>query len=94
MVDFWDVHVGCVTVEGRVVDSNMIGFCSFSGNLFAVLVYYLEVGDFGSGVVTGNAVYVNCTGGMTIVFLYSIFQIYARFSCVRKVTIFFQTDHL
>ena len=27
-------------VEGRVADSNMDGF---SGNLFAVLVYYLEV---------------------------------------------------
>ena len=45
--DFWDVHFFCVLVEGRVVDSNMDGF---SDNLFAVLVYYLEVRDVGSGV--------------------------------------------
>ena len=47
--DFLDVHFFCVTVEGRVVDSNMNGFSNFSGNLFAVLVYYLEVGDVVSG---------------------------------------------
>ena len=54
-----------------VVDSNMDGLSSFSGNLFAVLVYYLEVGDDCVEVVIGNAVFVNCTGEMTIVFIYS-----------------------
>ena len=54
--------------QGRCVDSNMNGFSSFSDNLFAILVYYLEVGDVGSGLVVGNAVFVNYTGDMTIVF--------------------------
>ena len=58
-----------VTVEGRVVDSNMNGF---SGNLFAVLDYYLEVKDVGLGVVIRNAVFVNCTSDMTSIFFYSI----------------------
>ena len=40
-------------VEGRVVDSNMDGLSSFSGNLFAVLDYYLELGHAGLGVVAG-----------------------------------------
>ena len=44
------------------------GFFSFSGKLFTVLVPYHEVGDVGSVMVAGNAVYVNCTGDMTIVF--------------------------
>ena len=47
--DFWDVNFSCVMVEGGVVDSNMNGFSSFSGNLFAILVYYLEVADVGLG---------------------------------------------
>ena len=66
--DFWDVYFSCVTVEGRVVDPSMNGFSSFSGNLFAVLVYHLEVGDVGSGVIVGNVVFVNCTAEMAIVF--------------------------
>ena len=51
--DFLDVHFSCVMVEGRVrvVDSNMNGFSSFSANLFAVVVYYLELGYVGSEVV-------------------------------------------
>ena len=64
--DCWDVHSSCVKVEGRVINSNMSGF---SGNLLAVLVFYLEVGDFGFRMVVGNAVFVNCTGNMGIVFL-------------------------
>ena len=47
--DFWDVHISYVMVEGRVVNSNMNGFSSFSGNLFSILVYYLEVGNVGLG---------------------------------------------
>ena len=70
-------------VEGRVVDSSMDGISSFSGNLFDVLVYYLEVGDVRSGMAVGNAVFVNYTGGMTIVFFYSIFQTFAGFSYVE-----------
>ena len=67
--DFLDVYVSCVTADGRVVDSNMNGFYSFSGNLFSILVYYFEVENNGLGVVVGNVVFVNCTGDMTIVFL-------------------------
>ena len=70
--DFWDVHFSCATVEVRVVDCNMNGISSFPGNLFAV--YYLEVGDVGLQVVVGNAVYVTCTGDMTIMFFYSILK--------------------
>ena len=47
--DFLNVHYFYVTVEGRVVDSNINGFFSFSGNLLVILVYYFEVGDFGFG---------------------------------------------
>ena len=84
--DFLDIHFSCMIVEGRVVDSNMDGF---SGNVFAILVYYLEVGDAGMGVIVGNAVYVNCTGDLTVVSIYSIFKTSANFSYVRKATIFF-----
>ena len=50
------VHFSCVIVEVMALDTKMDGFSSFSGNMFAVLVYYLEVGDVGAGVVVGNAV--------------------------------------
>ena len=43
---------GCRTV----VDFTMNGFSSFSGNLFAILVFYLKLGDVGLGVDVGNAV--------------------------------------
>ena len=75
-----------VVVEGRVVDSNMNGF---SSKLFADLVYYLEVGYVHSGMVIENAVFVNCTGNMIIVFFYPIFQTSTGFSCAQKVVIFF-----
>ena len=65
----------------------MDGFSSSSGNLLAVLVYYLEVGDVGSGVVDGNAVLVNCTVDMAIVFFNAIFQTSIGLSYVRKVAI-------
>ena len=58
----------------------MNSFSSFSGKLFAILVCYLEVEDVGSGLVVGNTVLVNCTGDMTIVFFYSIFQTSAGLS--------------
>ena len=41
--DFWDVHFSCVTVEGRVFDSNLDIFCSFSGNMFAVSFHFPKV---------------------------------------------------
>ena len=75
--------------EDRVTDFNMDGFSSFTGSVFASLIYYLEVGYFGIGVVILNVVFVNCTGDMSIMFLYSIFQTSAGISCVRKVAIFF-----
>ena len=40
-------------------------------------------------MVVGNAVFINCTGDMAIVFFYSIFQTSAGFFYVRKVAIFF-----
>ena len=75
-------------LEGRVVDSNMD---CFSSNFFVVLVNYLEVGGDGLGLVVGNAVFVNWTKAMTIVFFYSIFQTSVGLSGIRKVTIFFYT---
>ena len=60
-----------------------------SASLFAVRVYYLEVGHVGFGIVVGNDVFVNSTAFMTIVFFYSIFQISAGFSYVWKLVIFF-----
>ena len=56
-----------VVVEGRFVDFNIDGFSCFSGNMFAVLIYYLEVEDVGLRMVVENAVFVNCTSDMTIV---------------------------
>ena len=41
-------------IEGRGVDSNIDGFLIFSVNLFVVLVYYIKVGDVGSGMVVGS----------------------------------------
>ena len=38
------------------MNSNIDTFSSFYGNLFAVLVYHLEVADVGFRVVVGNAV--------------------------------------
>ena len=38
-------------VEGKVVDSNMDSFSRFSGNLCAILVYYVEVEDVSLGAV-------------------------------------------
>ena len=55
-------------VEGNVFHSNMDSFSSFSGNLFAVLVSYLEVEGVGLGMVVGNVVYISFTGDMTIMF--------------------------
>ena len=67
--DSWGVEFSSVTVEGRIVDSNMDGF---SSNLLAVSVCFCKVGDVGLGMVVGNVVFVNCTGDMTIVFFYYI----------------------
>ena len=44
-----------------------------SGKLLSILVYSLEAGDVGSGVIVGSTVFVNCIGDMTVVFFYSYF---------------------
>ena len=67
----------------------MDSFSSLSGNLFAILIYYLELGNVGSGVVVGNTVFVICIGDVTIVFFYPIFQTPDGFFYVRMVAIFF-----
>ena len=51
---------------GRSVDSNMNDFSCFYSNLFAILVYYLKVGDVSSLGVVGNAVFVNYIGDFTL----------------------------
>ena len=76
-------------LKDSIVDSNIDSFSSFSGNLFTLLVFYHEVADISLGVVVGNAVYVKCTGDMTIVFFYSIFHTSTGISCVKKVASFF-----
>ena len=91
------MYISCVVVEGRVVDSDMNSFStlsSFSGNLFAILVYYLQVRDVSCGMVVGNTVLVNCTVDMTVVFFYSIFQTSAGLSYVGKFAIFSGLDNL
>ena len=59
-------------VEGRIVNSNMNGFSSFPGNIFAGLIYYFESGVVGLGMIVGHTVLVNCTGDVTTMFLDSI----------------------
>ena len=44
----------------------------FSDNLFAILVYYIEVGDVGFGMFVANTVLVNCTGDMAIVLCWTL----------------------
>ena len=44
-----------------------------SDYLFAILVYYLEMGNVGSGMVVGHAGLVECTGDVTVVFFNSFF---------------------
>ena len=54
--NFWDVHFFHGAVGGRIVNSNMDGFSRFPGNLFAVLIYYFEMGDVGFGMIAGYTV--------------------------------------
>ena len=42
---FWDVHFSCITVEGRVVDSNMNGFSSFLATCLLSCLYYKYLVD-------------------------------------------------
>ena len=89
--DFWDIHFSCAVVKGRIVDSDMNGFSTFSGNFCTILGCYLEVGDVCSGMVVGNTVLVNCSGDMTVLFFYSIFKTSVVLPYVGKVAIFFST---
>ena len=50
----------------------MDGLSSFPGNLFAVLIYYIEMGDAIFGMIVGYTVLVNCTEDVTAVFFDSI----------------------
>ena len=81
-----------VIVEGRVVNSNMNGFSSFPGNLFAVLVYYFEVRDVGFGMIVGHTVLVNSTADVTVVLFDSILQSSAGLTYIRMVKIFFGSE--
>ena len=72
-------------VRGRIFACNINGFSSFPGNVFAVLVYYLEVGDVDTGMVVENAGFVNCTVDMIFVFFYYIFQTSVGFSYATKL---------
>ena len=56
-------------VETRIVNSNMD---DFSGNFFAIFIYYFEMGDVVPKMIVGYTVSVNCTGNMTAVFFDSI----------------------
>ena len=67
----------------------MNGIPSFSADLFAILVYCLEMGDVGSRMVVANTVLANYTDDVTTAFFYSIFQTSAGITYVGKVTIFF-----
>ena len=78
--NFWDVYFSCV----MAVDSNIIGF---SGNLFAVLVFCLVVGDVVSVVGVGNAVCVTCAGDMKIVFICSIFYFCRILLCKKSCNV-------
>ena len=56
-------------IECQVVDPDMN---DFSGNSFAVLIYYFEVGDVGTWVVARFTVDVSCTAYMASIFFHSI----------------------
>ena len=70
--DFQDVHFSHVLVEGRIVNSDMDGFSSFPGDLFAVLIYYFEMEDAGSWMIIGYTVLINYTGNVIAVFFDSV----------------------
>ena len=46
--DFLNVQFSCDTIEHWVIDPDVD---SFSGKLFAVLIYYFEMGYVGMGLV-------------------------------------------
>ena len=58
-------------IDGWVVDPDIDVFPGFPGNLFVVLIFYIEVGEFGEGVVVGTTVDVNCIGYMTAMMFHS-----------------------
>ena len=81
--DFWDVHFPVLQLKAGLLILIWMACLASLANCFTVLVYYPEVGDVGSGAV-GNAVHVNCTSDITIVFFYSIFQTSAGISYIRN----------
>ena len=86
--DFWDVYFNCVTVESRVVDSNMNGFSSSLATCLVSQSIILK-GEMLPKEWLLEILFVDFTGVMTIVFFYSIFQASTGFSYVGKVTVFF-----
>ena len=70
----------------------MDGLSSFSCILFAVLVYYPEVGDAGLGMIVDKCCIHKLHCNMSIVFFYSTFQAFAGFSYERKIGIFFWAE--
>ena len=76
-------------LDNREVESNVD---SFSGNLFAVLVYFLEVKEAGFGVLF--AVFAKCTGKITIAFFYSFFKHMLDSPMYKKFEFSSEKDHL
>ena len=71
--DFWNLHASHVGIECWVVDPHVDGFLDTSGNSFAVLIYFFDVGDAVMGVVLGFTVDINYSGYMSAMFFHSIF---------------------
>ena len=59
-------------IECKIVDPDVDGFPDLSGDLFAVLIYYFEMGDAGMKAVDRFAVDVNCTGYLIVMLFHSI----------------------
>ena len=73
------------------MDPDEDGSPGFSANMFAVLIYYFEVGDVGMGLVVGFTVVVNSTCYMTAMFFHSMSQTSAGFISARLTATFFRT---
>ena len=60
-------------IECCIVGCDVDSIPGFSGKLFAVSIYYFEVGDVGTRVVVDFTEDVKCTGYMPAMFFHSIF---------------------
>ena len=75
-------------LRAELLISNIDGLYNFPGNLFAVLIYYCDMGDVVFGMIVGYTVLVNCTGDMTAVLFDSILYTLAGLTYVGEVAIF------